>query len=91
MKVIKLDRRHKGYRHGFTHALRFGPVDQNYPLIYTYFARMYPREYKYHLRTFAHDKWMEVSSKHAYPNQINWICVKNETLLTMALLTIANN
>jgi len=87
MKVIKLDKRHKEYNNGFTHALRFPPNDPNYCAIYSYFTKMYPRDYV-QCRGWFHEKWAEVSSKHPWPFQIHWICVKNDALLTMAILSI---
>ena len=88
MKVVKLDKRHREYHNGFTHALRFAPNDPNYCAIYDYFTSMYPRDYDTRRRGWFHEKWASVSSKHPWPSQVHWVCVKNEAFLTIAILTV---
>lgn len=89
MKIIKLDKRHREYNNGFTHAVRFAPTDGHACCaIHDYFTKMYPRDYNSRRRAWEHDKWASVSSKHPWPSRIHWVCVKNEALLTIALLSI---
>lgn len=97
MKIVKLDRRNRAFKHGFTHAIRFGAGEgiSNYMNIKNYLEERYPRPTRYIWCMASHikyaGKWETVESKGHYSKRIYWICVKNEALLSMALLSIEMN
>jgi len=82
MKVIKLDKRHRTFKSGFTHALRFDSWCSDANEVVRYFDRVYPGS--------EHWKWTgHYGSMNAYTRRsVYWICVKNEELLTMAILAM---
>lgn len=96
MKVVKLDKRNRAFKYGFTHAIRFGAGESsvNFSKLKAYLEERYPRPtYRYYTwsRLTPHlyaGSWETVESKGHYSKRIYWICVKNEAVLTMALLAV---
>ena len=96
MKIVKLDRRNRAFKHGFTHAVRFGKGEStvNYHKLKDYLDERYPRPvtfthwgYRSEIIPYA-GKWEAVSSAGHWSKRCHWVCVKNEALLSMALLAI---
>ena len=96
MKVITLDNRHRTFKYGFTHAIRFGNGENtnNYYKLIKYLEERYPRPTgNYYSWPSAYyikygGKWEPIASAGHWKKRIHWICVKNESLLTMALMAI---
>ena len=82
MKIIKLDKRHREYRHGFTHAFRFDSYCANAMDIERYLKRAYPGGERI--------KWCSYfGTRNNYTRySVYWVCVRNDAILTMALLSI---
>ena len=100
MKVVKLDSRHRAFKHGYTHACRFGRGEpgNKYWKIIDYLSEKYPKTiisdnslpFPWSRQSFAKfvDEWETVIGTGAWNNRIMWICVKHEETLTMAFLSI---
>ena len=82
MKVVKLDRRHKYFKYGYTHALRFESWCYDAGTVERYLYNTYPDGRTSIWRPY----FGSVSTKSRY--KIYWICVRNESLLTMAILAM---
>lgn len=91
MKVIKLDKRHKYYKHGFQAALRFNSTsDKNIRKIEIYLRDTHGQlPWKEHQQK-QHPYLCYLSSRGSWKrkSKVYWICVKNPAVLTMALLAV---
>jgi hypothetical protein len=90
MNVIKLDKRHKFYRYGFTAALRFNVRDTNISKVENYLNSTYGYEPYTHAKKIVHP-WVSYTSTRGSwrkKNKIYWVCVKNPAVLSMVLLAI---
>lgn len=81
MKVIKLDRRHRLYKEGFTHAFRFTNWSDARPLE-SYYEKQYG--YSWDNKKCYGTFWGKPSAA----GRIYWIGVRNESLVTQALLAL---
>ena len=75
MKIVKLNKTHRLYYSGYTHAFRFDSM----------FSKNYNEIRKSLLEMFGYDstKWASWASPRRYPY---WIGVTDEAYLTVALL-----
>lgn len=91
MKVVKLDNRHKFTRHGFSSALRFNSCfDGNIPRIERFLREKYGA-LPWILREQVQHPWISFTSSSGSwkrQNKVYWICVKNPSVITMALLSV---
>lgn len=91
MKVVKLDRRHRLFRRGMTHAIKFENDWDNQRRVENVLRDMYGWEYgNKNWDTFRgkvkinRDRWGHLDGRvHPY-----WIGVRNEADLTMVLLRV---
>jgi hypothetical protein len=94
MKIIKLDKRHRYYKYGFTAAIKFDGWDKQSINIENWLISKYGPEpwnqngkYKHMWVGFVgkanRKKFIDRWQPHPY-----WICVKNEAVLTMAILSM---
>ena len=91
MKVVKLDKRHRLFRKGMTHAIKFENEWDKQRVVENALRDVYGWEYgNYHWDTFRgkvkiiRDRYgMYDSRVHPY-----WIGVRNEADLTMVLLKV---
>ena len=89
MKVVKLNRRHTAFKHGFTHAVRFESWCDEALEIETELRERYgpPRLSKWFNDS---SEWCGIfghkSSKQQYSPY--WINFRNETTITLILLTV---
>lgn len=78
MKVVKLDKRHKMYHLGFTHAVKFELWDPSSRKFENKLKELYPREWRN-----TTGEWMT----HWPRYKKYWIGVKNESTITQVLLS----
>ena len=90
MKIVKLNRRYKAFRHGFTHALRYDDshLRGSYELAKIKHESMYGHP-SYDERTARHHPWMYVWGKRKPRTSyyIKWIYLKREEDLTLLMLS----
>lgn len=88
MKVVKLNRRYKAYKEGFTHALRFDQWGKHVGDIEQFLTNRYGRQYLWHKR-HANSQW--TSGVGSRPSSTDsrpyWINLRNEADITMILLS----
>jgi hypothetical protein len=84
MKVVKLNRRHRLGKQGFTHAFRFDGWEPEMMTIENSLTR------KYGLSWNNEKCWGSFYGKKSKVsgNRVFWIGVRNETLITQTLLSL---
>lgn len=81
MKVVKLDNRHRLFKEGFTHAFRFTGWTDKQQSISRYFEKQYG--YSWNNEKCYGTYW---GKRDTNGSRVYWIGVRNETLITQALL-----
>ena len=81
MKIVKLDNRHRLFKEGFTHAFRFTSWNEQHRKISNYFEQKYG--YSWDNRKCYGTYWGKPGRT---GSRIYWIAVRNESLVTQALL-----
>jgi len=88
MKVVKLDRRYKAYKEGFTHALRFDHWEKHAGDIEQFLTKRYGSQYNWYKR-HSNSQWS--SNFGSRPSRSDsrpfWINLRNETDISMILLS----
>lgn len=86
MKVVKLNRRYKAYKEGFTHALRFDHWEKHAGDIEQFLTNRYGSQY-----SWQRDRGQWSSNFGSRPSRSDsrpfWINLKNEADITMILLS----
>ena len=84
MKVVKLDKRHKLYHNGFTHAFRFDRWNDEARVVENKITEKFKGQYS--------GKWQTYWGKAKIINQVRfrpyWIGVRNDAIITQVLLSI---
>ena len=85
MKIIKLDNRHRSYKWGYTHALRF---DQYYSQEAGAVEKFLSDSYGGCIRNYNWNGYFGRRDTVKGLPAPYWVCVKKESMLTMAILSI---
>lgn len=83
MRVVKLDRRHRLGKQGFTHAFRFERYGPELNIIEQHLAKKYG--YSWNNEKCWGSYWGKQSSN---GTRIYWIGFRNENLVTQTLLSL---
>ena len=88
MKVVKLNRRYKAYKDGFTHALRFDTWHIKAGEIEQFLTNRYGSQYNWYKR-HGNSQWTSGfgSRSSKYDARPYWINLRNESDVTMILLS----
>lgn len=89
MKVVKLDRRHKLYHEGFTHAVKFPSWSSEACRYELTMKKLYPNEYRPTGKGTYNWRGNEEWTYHWPQRTTYWIGVKHESTITQLMLSIS--
>lgn len=88
MKVVKLNRRYKAYKEGFTHALRFNSWSKEAGEIEQILTTRYGSQYNWY-KLHSNSQWTSGFGHRSnkYDTRPYWINLRKESDITMILLS----